>query len=143
MALVQRHLAWFAVAAILTTAILVGLFAAKDPSWGMLRFSESAWYVQKIAISGLVLLWFERSIVVVPKWLDVLGRYAFTIYFLHGYLLFELYQPLERSRINLENGFAVLLVAIANWIVVILLSLLIAFLAKKILGRISRYVIGT
>ena len=38
--------------------------------------AQTAWYLQKFAIAALVLLWFERVIEVVPRWLDVLANYT-------------------------------------------------------------------
>ena len=139
---VRRHVVLFIAIAIGATAILVALFISDDPGWGVIRFSESAWYVQKIAISGLVLLWFERSITTVPKWLDVLGNYAFAIYFLHGYLLFEMYSVMERTGLVLENGALILFWAIVTYVGVIAASILIAFAAKTAFGGRSRYFMG-
>ncbi len=140
--LVRRHAVLFVAAAIGTTAILVALFASEGPAWGIVRFTESAWYLQKIAISGLVLLWFERSITTVPKWLDMLGNYAFSIYFLHGYLLFEFYALMERTGLVLESVPVIIFWAIATYIAVIATSVLITFTAKKALGGKSRYFLG-
>jgi len=139
---VQRHVVLFAITAIVTTAVLVVLFGLDNSAWGIIRFTESAWYMQKIAISGLVLLWFERSITYVPKWLDVLGNYAFAIYFLHGYLLFELYAALVRFGIVLETVPAIIFCAIMTYAVVIIASVVITFVAKTVLGRRSRYFFG-
>ena len=139
---VRRHAVLFVAAAIGTTAILVALFTSDDPAWGIVRFTESAWYVQKIAISGLVLLWFERSITIVPKWLDVLGNYAFAIYFLHGYLLFEFLSLMERTGLVLESVPLIIFWAIATYVAVIVTSVLITFAAKTALGRKSRFFLG-
>ncbi|MGB5166176.1 MAG: acyltransferase [Woeseiaceae bacterium] len=140
--IVRRHTVLFIATAIGATAALVALFILEDPGWGVVRFTETAWYVQKIAISGLVLLWFERSITTVPKWLDVLGNYAFAIYFLHGYLLFEIYGLMVRAGLVLESGAVIIFWAIAAYIVVIAVSVLITFAAKTALRGRSRYFLG-
>lgn len=139
---VQRHVVVFAIAAIGTTAILFALFALEAPSWGIIRSTETAWYLQKIAISGLVLLWFDRSISTVPGWLDVLGNYAFAIYFLHGYLLFEFYLVLERAGLALGSATTIMFWAVATYVTVIVVSVLITFIARRILGKHSRYFLG-
>lgn len=140
--MVRRYTVLFIATAIGASAVLVVLFVSEDPEWGVVRFTESAWYVQKIAISGLVLLWFERSITTVPKWLDFLGNYAFAIYFLHGYLLFEIYSLMERTGLVLEKGAVIIFWAIATYIVVIAASVLITFAAKTALRGKSRYFLG-
>lgn len=139
---VQRHVVLFAIMAIVMTAALVVLFGMENPAWGIIRFTESAWYMQKIAISGLVLVWFERSIKNVPRWLDVLGNYAFAIYFLHGYLLFELYAALVQAGVVLETVPAIVFCAIMAYAAVIIASVVITFAAKTVLGSKSRYFLG-
>jgi len=139
---VRRHAVLFIATAIGASAVLVVLFIAEDPGWGVVRFTETAWYVQKIAISGLVLLWFERSITMVPRWLDVLGNYAFAIYFLHGYLLFEIYGLMVRAGLVLENAAVIIFWAIATYVGVIALSVLITVAAKTALRGKSRYFLG-
>jgi membrane-bound acyltransferase YfiQ involved in biofilm formation len=140
--IVRRHVVLFAITAIGASVVLVFLFIAEDPGWGVVRFAESAWYVQKIAITGLVLMWFDRTISTVPRWLDVLGNYAFAIYFLHGYLLFEIYKVMKRSGLVLDSGAVIIFWAIAVYVGVIAASVLITFIAKTLLGRRSRYFLG-
>jgi membrane-bound acyltransferase YfiQ involved in biofilm formation len=139
---VRRHELLFVVLALVMTAILVLLFSLDRPSWGMIRLDESAWYVQKIAISGLVLLWFDRSITTVPKWLDVLGNYAFAIYFLHAYLLFAAFRLLEESGFVLETVPVIVFWAIAMYVAILGTSVLITFIGKTVLGAKSRYFLG-
>lgn len=139
---VQRQVVLFVVIAIGSTVTLTVLFALDDPVLGVVRVTESAWYVQKIAISGLVLLWFERSITIVPKWLDVLGKYAFAIYFLHGYLLFEFYRVLEQVGVVLETIPAIVFWAILTYVAVIVASVGITYAGRKLLGKNSRYFLG-
>ena len=140
--MVQKCLWPFILVALLSSAALVGLFYLDEPSWGIVNFSESAWYVQKIALAGLVILFFERTISTVPRWLDVLGRYGFSIYFLHGFLLFVMYHIMSRLISPPTSVFVILSLAILNTVLVIALSVVITYLFKLILGKYSRNVVG-
>lgn len=141
--LIEHYFLWFVLVAIVSTIILVGLFYLDSPKWGIITFSESAWYIQKVAISALVIFVFERTISKVPKWLDVLGNYAFSIYFLHAYLLFEMYRVMENVIAAPINLALILALAILNVILVIALSTMITYICKFIFGRWSRYIVGT
>ena len=141
--LVERYLLWVAIVAIASTLLLVGLFYLESPKWGIVIFTESAWYIQKIAIAALVILLFERTMNTVPKWLDLLGNYAFAIYFLHGYLLFEMYTIMERLIDPPVSVPIILSLAILNLVLVILFSVIITHACKLILGKWSRYFVGS
>ena len=140
--LTERYVLLVAAVAIGSTILLVALFSLDSPKWGIVTFAESAWYIQKIAISALAILIFDRIMAVVPKWLDVLGNYAFAIYFLHAYLLFEMYTIMENSIAAPESTPLIVIFAISNVVVVILASVLITYGCKRILGRWSRYAVG-
>jgi membrane-bound acyltransferase YfiQ involved in biofilm formation len=141
--LIKRYLLWVVLVAIASTLLLVGLFYMQSPTWGIIVFTESAWYVQKIAIAGLVLLLFESTMTTVPKWLDLLGNYAFSIYFLHGYLLFEMYF-LMASFIGVPISTpTIIALAISNLVLVLLFSIIITYICKLVLGKWSRYFVGS
>ncbi|WP_260679360.1 acyltransferase family protein [Thalassomonas sp. M1454] len=141
-AVIERYLLLLALVAIGSTAALVGLFYLDSPKWGIITFTESAWYIQKIAFSALVILLFERTIHYIPKWLDLLGNYAFAIYFLHAYLLFEMYAVMEKLMDVPISLPIILTLALLNVGLVILFSLIITYICKLILGKWSRYFVG-
>ncbi len=141
--LTERYLLLVALMAIASTAVLVGLFYLESPKWGIIIFTESAWYVQKIAIAGLVILLFERTLNSVPKWLDVLGNYAFSIYFLHAYLLFEMYTVMAKIMTAPTSLPIILALAILNVVLVIAISVVITYALKLLLGKYSRSIVGT
>lgn len=140
--IIERYLLLVALIAIVSTAVLVGLFYFERPKWGIVAFAESAWYVQKIAIAGLVILLFERVMNSVPKWLDVLGNYAFSIYFLHAYLLFEMYGVMAKI-IDPPTSLPIILgLAILNVVLVTVISVVITYILKLLLGKYSRSIVG-
>ena len=140
--LLERHLMLFSSVAIIMTIALLILYSMESPKWGLIDFSESAWYLQKIAIAGLVLLFFERTLKTVPKWLDVLGNYAFTIYFLHAAALSHTYGLFLVSGVQMTKLPVILVFSVINFIGVILICVLLTIMFKKIFGRWSRYIIG-
>ncbi|PCK00768.1 MAG: hypothetical protein COA42_23710 [Alteromonadaceae bacterium] len=141
--LIERYLYLFILTAVASTAVLAGLFYLDKPKWGMIAFDESAWYVQKIAIAGLVILLFERTMTCVPKWLDILGNYAFTIYFLHTYLLFEMYSITVKIIAPPTSLPIILALAILNVVLVITFSVVITYVCKLLLGKYSRRIVGS
>ncbi len=141
--LTERYVLLVALMAAASTSVLVGLFYLESPKWGMIIFTESAWYVQKIAIAGLVILLFERTMIGVPKWLDVLGTYAFSIYFLHAYLLFEMYDVMAKIISAPTSLPIILALAILNVVLVIAISVVITYALKLLLGKYSRSIVGT
>ena len=144
--IIARYFQWFILVVIGTTATLYGLFYLESPTWGIVIFTESAWYIQKIALAGLVLLFFERALntisKTIPKFLDILGNYAFAIYFLHAYLLFEMYNVMNKIMVAPNSVPIILTLAFLNLVTVILLSILITYACKLILGKWSRYILG-
>lgn len=143
MKVVGRYAVVLTVIALTSTAVLVILFALEAPVWKGIVLTESAWYIQKIAFSALVLLLFERTITRVPKWMDLLGNYAFTIYFLHGYLLFEMYEVMAGTGVLVDSIPMILVFSVLNLAVVILVSILITYIVKLTTGRWSRCLIGS
>jgi len=141
--LIDRYLLLVALVALGSTGVLVVLFYLESPKWGIITFTESAWYVQKIAIAGLVILLFERTLKSVPKWLDILGNYAFSIYFLHAYLLFEMYGVMATTIAVPTSIPFILALALLNVVLVIAISVVITFVLKSLLGKYSRSIIGT
>lgn len=141
--LTERYRLLLALIAVVSTAVLVGLFYLESPKWGMIIFTESTWYVQKIAIAGLVILLFERTMTSVPKWLDVLGNYAFSIYFLHAYLLFEMYEVMAKIIAPPTNLTTILALALLNVVLVIAISVVMTYAVKLLLGKYSRNIVGS
>ncbi|WP_412971395.1 acyltransferase family protein [Glaciecola sp. MF2-115] len=140
--LIERYLTSFILLAVASTLSLVGLFYLESPSWGIVTFTESAWYIQKIAFSALVILLFERTMGNVPAWLNLLGNYAFTIYFLHAYLLFDMYKHMNSLITPPTSTPIILALALLNVVFVITLGVIITHGCKLLLGKWSRNIIG-
>lgn len=112
------------------------------PNFGITNLAESFWYIQKTALAALVLLWFEKSLTHVPKWLELFGNYAFALYFVHGFVMVELTALIGRAGIPLHTTSQLLLCMLGVLLLMTAISVLIIFAGKKVLGKRSRYFLG-
>ncbi len=84
---VDKHKAAFiALAATASAAIVVLQFRGID-RFGSFSVLETLYYVQKLSIAAIVLLWLHGKGVAQPKWLTHFAASAFSIYFLHAFYL--------------------------------------------------------
>lgn len=113
------------------------------PTIGKTNLFETLWYLQKIAFSVLVLLIFERYIKTIPKIIDLLANYAFSIFFIHGYLLFEMWVIAEKFNLKLNSLPAVFLVGAVCFVLTLVICCSITFVVKKVAGARSRYILGS
>ena len=131
------------VAAIGCSLVICLLYLNEYDAPGLTSISESLFYVQKLAISALVLHYFANQETRLPRWLHVLGTYAFAIYFLHFFFAYgsgqAIYHAGARHYVNAYTasaaGFAILLIAIG-------MSLLVSWGLRKLLRGKSRLFIG-
>ncbi|KAB1156776.1 acyltransferase [Flavobacterium luteum] len=129
--------------AIVSTALLVYVTLQKIDRIGVFSIQSSLYYVQKIIISLLVLLFFNSLGEKQPKWLHPIAKDAFSIYFLH--ILFigvflgwvghvTLFLPIIQYNAVI-GGVFILVASIA-------LSMLVTGLFRKLFGKYSRMIIG-
>ena len=131
------------IVAVVTTAFIAAAQNLEIPVYGVTVLAESAWYLQKIALAGLALVWFERTMAKrVPNWLKFCGDYAFAIYFLHMIPLLVLVEIMARAGIRVDST-AVLLAFMSLSLVLSLAgAVLLTWIFRRVLGRYSRCVIG-
>lgn len=112
------------------------------PDFGVTALDESAWYIQKFALTGLVLIWFEKAMTKVPRWLDLFANYAFALYFVHILYVFLIATFISQMGIPLNTAFSLTIAMLVSFVVMAILSVLTIYLLKKLLGKRSRYFIG-
>lgn len=134
----------FVISALFTisTVVLWYLYKYEIQKWGILSFQETAFYIQKLSFSCLILLLFKRFAGKLPKWLDALGDYAFPIYFLHAYLIFVLYDWLAERQVALSSTPLLILFCIIALCFTLTVCFVIAKLFNIVFGRWSRHIIG-
>ncbi|MGL2964359.1 acyltransferase [Flavobacterium sp. RSB2_4_14] len=146
----EKSIAWIRknkilllVLAVVFTAALVYVTLQKIDRLGVFSIQSSLYYVQKIVMSLLVLLFFKSLGEKQPKWLQPIAKDAFSIYFLH--ILFigvflgwlgnvTLFLPIIQYNAIL-GGLFMLVGAIA-------MSMLVTWLFRKLFGKYSRMMIG-
>jgi len=126
----------------LSTIVLWFLFKYEIKKWGLVSFQETAFYIQKLSFTCLAIVLFKRVSFTSPKWLNTLGDYAFPIYFLHAYLLFEMYDWLSKWQLKLDTIPQVLLLCLLTLLFTLIVCVLITKLLKLVLGRWSRHLVG-
>ncbi len=147
----EKRLAWirqnkwlFIGIAIVSTAGLLYIALHSIDRIGFFSLKSTLYYIQKIALSGLVLLFFQSLGANQPKWLNPVAKIAFTIYFTHIFFIgisimpvMPILQYKKIAPLNIIAGGILLL------IISILLSLVFAWIFRKIFGKYSRMIIGS
>jgi hypothetical protein len=148
---IEKKLAWInnrwrlllAIIAITTSAIVYMQWAGFE-FIGLVSILESAYYVQKLALSAVILVWLRSMADHQPRWLAGFANSAFSIYFLHMIfivlaigLVYPLLSATGYYQFNIIAGaFGVLLVTLG-------LSAVIILAARIVFGKYSRIMVGS
>jgi peptidoglycan/LPS O-acetylase OafA/YrhL len=139
---IGHRLPAFALVAAIASAAIVTMELAGFSEDGNVWPIEAAYYVQKLALSGIALVLLKRYLTEIPRWLDMLANYSFAIYFMHVPVIYELCvvinlllarPPSQIGTIGL--GFS--LIAVGS-----LVPVAIAWCVQRPLGRYSRMLVG-
>jgi surface polysaccharide O-acyltransferase-like enzyme len=142
LAFVKRHLQALLVLLLAFTAADFLLFRWEYVASGFTSLHQSVVYSQKMLAAALILYGLHAYEERLPSGLMTLGTYAFSLYFLH----FTFIWLLSQSFAERVPDASVPILAVAGlgiYALSIACSLLLAFLIRKLLGRYSRYLIGT
>jgi surface polysaccharide O-acyltransferase-like enzyme len=127
-----------------SSVIIAMLQFSQVNRFGHFSLQESLYYVQKLAIAAVVLLWLRDREEAQPRWMSYFANEAFSIYFLHIFfilLLADVFWPYRHSAdiqpLGLYLGGPVYL-AFA-----LFMSMLVVYLARRLVGRHSRVLIGS
>lgn len=137
----RKHLI---VAALLGSVLLVGLQFAEVNRFGSYSLQETIYYIQKISLAALVLLWLRALDDKQPRWLVYFANEAFSIYFLHIFfmlLLAELGWAFLRDPRFLP--WSVYVSGLAFFAFALAMSVLVVWLLRSLLGKNSRLLIGS
>lgn len=139
---VERLLPILTAVAVLTSLGIAAILLGGVGPWGAVSLQESLTYIQKLAISGVVIVLLHRHERALPAWLDTLAYFAFAIYFLHKLVMGPLVLP-ATALFPGQTGLAeAVLLALAFCILSIAASMLIALTVRAIFGRYSRMLVG-
>ena len=131
-------------AAILSSAILLELQLAQVNRFGNYSVQETFFYLQKMSLAALVLLWLRSQENRQPRWLAYFANEAFSIYFLHVYfiaLLADICWGLLHDPRFLP--WSVYVSSVAFFTFALAMSVLVVRLLRLLLGKHSRLFIGS
>jgi peptidoglycan/LPS O-acetylase OafA/YrhL len=113
-----------------------------EPPSEMLTFGEkignfNAMQVGKLALLGIVFVVFEKYLNRPVLWLEKLAKISFGLFFIHGFVAAGFAWLMQSVFIKLDS-----LYMLAELSTVVLMSVWLTTLIKRLLGQRSRYVIG-
>jgi surface polysaccharide O-acyltransferase-like enzyme len=131
---------------LLVTTVIISSFFLLFIHWKNYQFSfsnitESLFYIQKISISFLIIIIFEKLESKNIPILNSVANYSFAIYFTH-LLVGNRWMHKYYYDFIIKSSFLVLPASIVYVIFITFSTLFICMLLKKILGKQSRYFIG-
>jgi len=141
---INKHKNLLLVIALLSTVSLFYLYMEEFDMVGTVNLKETIFYIQKICFAFLFIIFFYNRKDKQPKWMDSIAQDSFSIYFIHGPILY-LMLPFFRFILEIENmkPFTVVIVAVFLFIMSVLFSRMIVILFNKIFGKYSRMIIGS
>ena len=139
---VKRHLSVMLALLVTFTVVNFLLFRWEYVATGFTSLHQSVVYVHKMLAALLILYALHANETRLPKTLMLLGTYSFSLYFLHFTLIWLLSQAYVKHApdIGLINQ---IIGGLLIYVLSITISLLLGMLIRKLLGRYSRYLIGT
>jgi len=142
LAFVQRHLAALLALLLAFTALNFLLFRWEYAASGFTSLHQSVVYSQKMLAALLILFALHAHETRLPKALMTLGTYAFSLYFLHFTFIWLLCEVFVK-QVPDAGMLGITLAGFAIYVLSIALSLLLSMAIRRLLGRYSRYLIGT
>lgn len=129
--------------ATVSTMCLFYLYKNQMDMIGIVSLKETAFYIQKTCFAVILILMLKKLDTNQPIWLKPIARDSFSIYFIHGSILYALL-PLFMFVIGAKSldPLNVIIGSLILFILVILLSMLMVFIFKKIFGKNSRMIVG-
>lgn len=127
-----------------STGALLYLYIDGVDRLGIVSLRETAFYMQKMSLSLVLLVLFRSAENRIPAWLETLATYSFTVYFLHAFLL----AVFEQKILGLAAPLALPLtaqvgVALSSALFATVGSVAIGISAKRLLGARSRMIFGS
>ena len=138
----HRYWALLVIAALMTTTALVAAYLLDYDTFGPVSGREALFYVQKLAIAAVVLVGFHANEQRLPRWLDTLATFAFSIYFLHAIVLIMLEEELTRLALEPTAARWMAVTGLVFLIVSIAAAVLVSALLRRAFGKRSRMLLG-
>jgi peptidoglycan/LPS O-acetylase OafA/YrhL len=144
MKLVAKYKWLLIVTAIVSTGALLYLFVSGVDRTGIVSLRETAFYLQKMSLSLVILMLYRAAESRIPAWLETLATYSFTVYFLHAILL----AVFEQNILGLSEPLHIpvmeqVIIALSSALFAIVGSVAIGIVARRLIGPRSRIIFGS
>ena len=142
LAFIQRHLSLLWVLFVVSTVANFLLFFWEYMPTGFTSLHQSVVYFQKILTAFLALYYLHQHQAQMPKLLNVLGTYAFSLYFYHFTFIWMLGDVFAKQFPD-ASIFSIFLGGLVIYVLAIAASLGLSMVLRKLFGKYSRMLIGT
>lgn len=140
---IKKHKAAIVVTAIVSTGLLFYLYAEKIDMLGRVSLRESVFYIQKILFAIIFIMLLKRLGNSQPKWLKPIARDSFSIYFMHGSILYASYHWfMFIIGIKTIEPFNIVFGSVFLIVFSISVSMAVVFVFRKVFGKYSRMIVG-
>ena len=130
--------------AVFASGLLAILHFEEINRFGNYSLRESLYYLQKLCIGSLVLVWLKSRFENQPRWLSAFADAAFSIYFLHIFFILLLAHFLwDFLHVASLQPWSIYLTGSIYFIFSLSLSLLVVKSLQACIGRYSRLLIGS
>lgn len=131
---------------LISTLVLFYFYKNQIDKIGGVSLKETVFYIQKIGFAFVFILMFKNLELKQKQvnWLHPVARDSFSIYFIHGTILYTL-SPFLKFLFETKNTepFNVIFGALILFIMATLVCMLIVALFRKVFGKNSRMIVGS
>lgn len=139
---IAKHIVLLGVVAVFSSIALYSLYVFSYQPGGLFSIRQTLVYIQKLAISALLLYWFSKHAGNLPNWLNVLANYAFAIFFMHVVFIGYIIEAVREWAVTSRTPEVIATLGLINFTASIIASVIVASIVKVCLGRHSRKLIG-
>ncbi|TVZ59914.1 fucose 4-O-acetylase-like acetyltransferase [Flavobacteriaceae bacterium MAR_2010_105] len=139
----KRHRLFLWICIVITSGLLYYFYKAQIDLLGFISLRESLFYIQKLGLAALVIFGFKQLDQRQPKWFYNIANDSFSIYFMHGFLVYALL-PLLSPFLSWDEAkpFMVVLGSLTLLIAAVVISRIVVKLFQWIFGKYSRMIVG-
>lgn len=140
--LIAKHLVLLGIITVLSSVALYSLYVYGYQPGEFYSVRQTLVYIQKLAISALVIYWFSKHTAHLPKWLATLADYAFAIFFIHVVFIGYIIESFRELAVTSRTPEMIAALGFVNFSASIVASVIVAYIVKFCFGRHSRKLIG-
>jgi surface polysaccharide O-acyltransferase-like enzyme len=140
---VKKNMLLFVLIALISSVALVYFQIKEINKFGGWSLMSALYYIQKMSLSGIIIVLFKNMGDRQPRWLNPIASYAFVIYFLHASFLDLIAEPIKPLSTMHEIAPLNLFISALFYLVLsIVLSMLIGRVFRKLFGKSSKMLVG-